>query len=158
MVKMDKMLLTRHEIQAGHIANIGLGGRDVARRSGTVAAGILDIALGRMGLEVGILARVEIVELGVGEESKVVLHVESVLGGSSGVLRTNGVEVAKVLRHVGAVPSAVCRHYGVMLGQKQSPNLISSVGVLQKLNIKQLLVRGELESMLSMRGLWMYSD
>ena len=124
---MDKMLLTRHEIQVGHIANIGLGGRNVPRRSGIVAAGILDIGLGRMGLEIGVLARVEIEELGIGEESKVVLHVESVLGGSSGVLRTNGVEITKVLRHVGAVSSVVCRHYGVMLGQKQSPNLIAGV-------------------------------
>lgn len=80
-----------------------------------MSCGIFDIHLDRLGLEVGVLARVEIEKLRIGEESKVIFHVESVLGRARGVLGTDSVEVAKVLRHVGRVPPVVCRHYGVIL-------------------------------------------
>lgn len=61
-----------------------------------------------MSLEVGVLARVEVEELGVGEESKVGINVEVLL---CVVLRANGVELAQVLGHVGSVTPVVGRHF-----------------------------------------------
>lgn len=71
--------------------------------------GSFALRLGGLGLEVGVLARVEVEELGVCEDGQVVLEVQvAVFHGIR--LRADSVEVAKVLRHVGAVPTAVIRH------------------------------------------------
>lgn len=69
----------------------------------------LAFRLGGLGLEVCVLARVEVEELGVCEEGQVLLKVQAAVFHS---IRpgADGVEVAKILRHVGAVPTAVIRH------------------------------------------------
>lgn len=71
--------------------------------------GSLAFRLGGLSLEVCVLARVEVEELGVCEDVQVLLEIQAALFQSIR-LRADGVEVAKVLRHVGAVPTAVIRH------------------------------------------------
>lgn len=63
-----------------------------------------------MGLEIGVLTRVEVEELRVGEQGKIFLYAERIVGSGRRILGTDGVEIAEVLRHIGAGTAVVCRH------------------------------------------------
>lgn len=62
-----------------------------------------------MGLIVGVLASLKVEELGVGEQSKVLLHVEGLVVGS--LLAVDGIKVAEILRHIGAAAAVVVGHF-----------------------------------------------
>jgi hypothetical protein len=62
-----------------------------------------------MGLVVGVLTSLKVEELGVGEQSKVLLHVEGLFVGS--LLAVDGIEVAEILRHIGAAAAVVVGHF-----------------------------------------------
>lgn len=108
-MQVEPKILTGHEIQVGHFTDHRWCCADILRCGATV--GCLALSLDRLSLslKVGVLARVEVEELGVCEESQILLHVERLFNGG-GIGRADGVEVAEVLRHVGTVSAVVSRH------------------------------------------------
>jgi hypothetical protein len=100
---------TRDEIQAEHVIDDGRRRRGVFRRSGGCRVSRGSVDFDGVRLEVEVLARVVVEELGVGEAAQVFAHAEGLIAG--GLLRVEAVEVAEVLRHIGtATATAVCRH------------------------------------------------
>ena len=69
----------------------------------------LQVNLDGVGLVVGVLTSLKVEELSVGEKSEVLLHVERLV--VSSLLTVDGVEVAKVLRHVGAAATVEVCHF-----------------------------------------------
>lgn len=109
LVAQKHQKLTLHEIEVtGSDITHNRGGRShsIGRRS---ALRSLQVNLDGVGLVVGVLTSLKVEELSVGEKSEVLLHVERLV--VSSLLTVDGVEIAKVLRHVGAAATVEVCHF-----------------------------------------------